>query len=98
MTFHNVIILIKSVANKYKNEYYCNIFLEKSSYKDKARADIKKEFDNEPVHNKEYLKPKMKSHGEEVKDFYDKEISKVDPNHTCLAVISLDFVHKKDVF
>ena len=27
LTFHNVIILIKSVVNKNKNEYYYNIFL-----------------------------------------------------------------------
>ena len=32
----------------------------------------------------------MKSHGEEVIEFYVKEIPKVDSNHTCLAVISLD--------
>ena len=32
MTFHNVIILIKSVFNKDKNNYYYNIFLEKASY------------------------------------------------------------------
>ena len=38
----------------------------------------------------------MKSHGDEVTDFYDKKISKVDSNHTCLAVISLDFPLKKD--
>ena len=31
MTFLNVIILIKSVFNKYKNNYY-NIFLQKASY------------------------------------------------------------------
>ena len=31
LTFHNVIILIKSVINKYKNHYYYNIFLEKGS-------------------------------------------------------------------
>ena len=30
MTFHNVIILIKSVFNKDKNNDYYNIFLEKS--------------------------------------------------------------------
>ena len=30
-TFYNVIILIKSVFNKNKNNYYCNIFLEKGS-------------------------------------------------------------------
>ena len=35
-TFHNVIILNKSVVNKNKNKYYYNIFLEKSSYKDKS--------------------------------------------------------------
>ena len=34
-TFHNVIILIKSVVNKNENRYYYNIFLEKGSYKDK---------------------------------------------------------------
>ena len=32
MTFHDVIILIKSVFNKNKNNYYYNIFLEKPSY------------------------------------------------------------------
>ena len=35
LTFHNVIILIKSVVNKNKNNYY-NIFLEKGPYKDKS--------------------------------------------------------------
>ena len=63
---------------------------------DKVSADIKKEFDNEPVYNKEYLKTKIKSHSDEVTDFYDKEIRKVDSNHTCLAVISLDFVLVND--
>ena len=33
-TFHNAIILIKSVVNKNKNKYYYNMFLEKVSYKD----------------------------------------------------------------
>ena len=37
-TFYNVIIFIKSVANKNKNEYYCNIFLKKGSYKDKSNT------------------------------------------------------------
>ena len=35
LTFHNVIILIKSVVNKDRNNYYYSIFLEKSLYKDK---------------------------------------------------------------
>ena len=36
LTFHNVIILIKSIVNKNKNEYYYNVFLQKGSYKDKS--------------------------------------------------------------
>ena len=36
LTFHNVIILIKSVVNKNKSNYYYKIFLEKVSYKDKS--------------------------------------------------------------
>ena len=33
LTFHNVIILIKSVVNKNENKYCYNIVLEKGSYK-----------------------------------------------------------------
>ena len=55
-----------------------------------------KVLDSETVPNKEFWKTKMKSHGNEVTDFYDKKNSKVDSNHTCLAVISLDFALKKD--
>ena len=36
LTFHNIIILIKPVGNKNKNEYYYNIFLQKGLYKDKS--------------------------------------------------------------
>ena len=32
LTFHNVIIFIKSVVKKNKNNYYYNIFLEKGLY------------------------------------------------------------------
>ena len=59
---------------------------------DNVSADIKKEFDSEPVYNKNYLK----SHGEEVTNFYDKKIPKLGSNHTCLSVISLDCDLKKD--
>ena len=41
------------------------------------------------------MKTKIKSHGDEVADFYDKEIPKVDSNHTCLAVVSLGAAIKK---
>ena len=40
----------------------------------KISADIKKEFDSEPVYKKIYLKTKKKSHDDEVTDFYDKKI------------------------
>ena len=61
----------------------------------KVSADIKKEFDSEPVCNEQFLKTKIKSHGDEVTDFHDKKIPKVDSSHTCLAVISLDSALKK---
>ena len=63
---------------------------------DKVSADIKKNLIGSLVYNKEFLKTKIKSHGDEVTDFYDKEISKMDSNHTCLARISLDSALKKD--
>ena len=37
-TFHNVIILIKSVVNKNENNYYYNKFFKKGSYKDKSNT------------------------------------------------------------
>ena len=39
LTFHDVIILIKSVVNNHKNNYYYNIFLEKGLYKDKSNTE-----------------------------------------------------------
>ena len=63
---------------------------------DKVSADIKKEFDSEPVYNTSFFQSKRKSHGNEVTDFYDLEITKMDSNHACLAVISLESAFKKD--
>ena len=62
----------------------------------KVSAYIKKEFDSEPVYDKNYLKTKIKSHGDEVTDFYDKKTPKLDSSHTCLAAINLDSALKKD--
>ena len=62
----------------------------------KVSANIAKEFDSKPVYNKEFLKAKIKSHGNEVTDFYDKKVPKEDSNHTCLAVITLDAALKKN--
>ena len=36
LTFHNVVILIKSVVKKNKNNCYYNLYLEKGLYKDKS--------------------------------------------------------------
>ena len=66
-----------------------------NNIRDKVSADIKKKFDSEPVCNKEFLKTKIKSHGNKVTDIYDKNIPKVDSNHTCLAVFTLDSALKK---
>ena len=40
---------------------------------DKVNAAIKKKFESKPVYEKEFLKTKIKSHGVEVTDFYDKK-------------------------
>ena len=63
---------------------------------DKINADTKKEFERMSVYNKTFLKTKIKRHGDQNTDFYDKEIPKVDSYHTCLAVISLDCALNKD--
>ena len=42
------------------------------------------------------MKPKIKSHGDEVTDFYNRNIPKLDSNHTCLAVTNLDSALKKN--
>ena len=42
LTFHSVIMLIKSVIDKNSNNYYYSIFLEKGSYKDKYNAEYLK--------------------------------------------------------
>ena len=58
----------------------CNIIWEEVS------ADIKKEFDSEPVYSKKFLKTKIKPHGNKVTDFFDKKIPKLDYNYTCLEL------------
>ena len=58
---------------------------------DKVSFYMRKEIDSEPVYNNEFLKSTIKSYADEVTDLSDKKIPKVDSNHICLAVISLDF-------
>ena len=63
--------------------------LEKYTVWDKVSANIKNEFDSEPVYNKKILKTNTKFHGDEVGDFYDKKNSKVHSNHACSAWVLL---------
>ena len=62
---------------------------------DKVSADIKNNL-TANLSIKKVLKTKIKSHGGEVTDTYDKEIPKVHSNHTCFTVIYLDSAVKKD--
>ena len=57
--------------------------------------DSNNEFDREPAYSKHFVKTKIKSYGDEVTSFRDKEIAKVNSKHTCLVVISLDSALKK---
>ena len=63
---------------------------------DKVSTNIKKEFDSEPVYNKNDLKTKIKSHGDKVTDFYHNKLPKGDSNHTCLGAVSLNFALNKE--
>ena len=86
---------VKSYDRQTKWMYF---LIEADELLENVSGDIKKEFDNEPVYNKEYLKKKnliaiLKL---KIKGKNKSRLSKVDSNHTCLAVISLDFVLKKD--
>ena len=40
----------------------------------KVSADTKREFDSEPIYNKNYMKTKIKSHGDKVTHFCNKKI------------------------
>ena len=62
---------------------------------DKVSVDIRKQFDSELVYNKYFLKTKIKFHGDEDTDFYDKEDPKVNSYYTFLAVVILDSALKK---
>ena len=70
--------VLKSYDGKTKWMYFLiedDDLLEKyNTIWNKVSTDIKEEFDSEPVYNKSYLKTKIKSHGNEVRIFYDKKI------------------------
>ena len=64
---------------------------------DKLSAEIKKWCDSKPAYNENFLKIKIKSYGDEVTDFCDKEIPKVDSNYTCSMLNNLDSDLKKQM-
>ena len=59
-------------------------------------ALVEKDFCSQHVYNRYNFENQNKIHGYEVTDFHNKEIPKMDSNHNCLAVISLDSVLKND--
>ena len=65
-----------------------NLLEKYSTIWSKVNANIKKEFDSERVYRKNFIKTKIKFYGDVVRNFYDKEIPKVDSYHTSLAVIN----------
>ena len=91
---------VKSYDGQTKWMYFLieddDLFEKYNAILDKVSDDIKKEFESERFYDKEFLKTKINSHGDEITDFYDKKTPKVDSDHTCLAVISLDSSLKKD--
>ena len=63
---------------------------------DNVSAEINKELDGEPVYNIKFLKTRIRSYGNEITDFHDKEVHQVYSSLTCLAVISLDSALNKN--
>ena len=61
----------------------------------KSTILLKKEFDCEPIHDKYFLKIKVKSYIDESIYYHDREMPKVDSSYICLAVILISFVLKK---
>ena len=61
----------------------------------KVSADIKKSLIASLSLIVFFLKTKIKPHDYEVTDFYNQQIPKMNSNHTCLVIISLDSALKR---
>ena len=68
---------------------YDNLLEKYKTILDKVRAGIKTKFRSEPVYNNNLLKTNIKSHGNEVTDFCNKAIPKVDSNHEVISMVLL---------
>ena len=62
----------------------------------KVSISMKEEFASQTIHNKKFLKTKIKSYRDEVTKFNDKEMAKVGSSYIYLVVIFNFFVLKKD--
>ena len=94
--FINVILLIV-VAKVRPWVFEDDDLLEKyNNVWNKISNSINKELDSEPIYNKKFLKTKIRSYGDEARNFHVKETPQVGSNNTCLTVILIDFVLKKD--
>ena len=61
----------------------------------KVSNSMKKEFDSEPICDKELLRTKIKTYGDKAKDFHDEETPKSRASLYFLAVISINLFLKK---
>ena len=73
-----------------------DLFKRYHGIQNRVSNNIKKELDCQPTYNRKFLKTKIRSYSDEAKNFYNKEVPKVASNYTCVAVISLDSVFKKE--
>ena len=55
---------------------------------------LKKEPDCKPLYITKFLKTKLRSYGDEARDFHSGKILKVGSNYVCWSVIAIDFVLK----
>ena len=88
-TCHDLVMMcinLNNILNIKGPDYCCTLW-------DKVSADNKMNLIGSLCTIKSFW---ITSHGDEVIDFYDKEIPKVDYNHISLAVITLDFALNKD--
>ena len=63
---------------------------------DTVNADIKTNLIASLLTIKIFLKTRIKSHGDEVTDLFNKKIPKVESNHNFFAIIRLDSALKRD--
>ena len=77
---------------------YDDLLKNDNNIQDKISAHIKLEFDCKRAYNKNFFEnqKKIKLDGHEAIDFHNKEVPKVDSNHPCLTVITIDSVCVED--